>query len=80
VYRTPNLVAVGCVFLVEPLRERHAYAVAEQAKVSHSTAYAMLNRLVTRGWMTRRVALSGQIRVFYRLTEVGQVGLGRMVS
>ena len=79
IYRTRQFVAVAGLFLAEPLRARHAYEVADLTEVPLCTVYCVLKRMATVRWMTRG-RKAGQLRLMYRLTTVGEVQLGKMLS
>lgn len=79
IYRTRQLIAVADLFLTEPGRARHAYEVADATGVPLCTVYCVLKRMATVRWMTRGRE-AGQLRLMYRLTTVGEVQLGRMLS
>ncbi|HXN25183.1 MAG TPA: helix-turn-helix transcriptional regulator [Candidatus Dormibacteraeota bacterium] len=72
---SPQTLTLLEVFLDQPTRWRHGYAVAQQTRLQSGTLYPMLMRLAKLKWLETRweePSEVGRPRHLYRLTSEGR--------
>jgi DNA-binding PadR family transcriptional regulator len=76
---TRHGITVARIFLADPQQKHDAGGLVTATGIPAGTVYDLLGRWTRRGLLARSDERKGGVRVFYRLTERGQIELGRLV-